>query len=199
MELNTMTMAKRVKKTVPLSRGLEEVKNLKILNGIRGVPGLLDYQVGDGIIHLYTQYIEGTALSKSTGSFDALFADGLKVLNAIHARRIWHRDICPRHLLVDETGSISLIDFGSATAEEKQDSVIGTVAYAAPEVLFDPIQYNASSDVFAYAKSFYSCFGNAIASLQPHHMNVLSKAMALNQEARFQSAEALLSAYMRAL
>lgn len=150
-------------------------------------------------MHLFIQYAEGVPLNQSQQPFDALFLDGLKVLSAMHERHILHRDICPRHLLVDETDSISFIDFGSATAHEAQDSIVGTIAYAAPEALFEPEKYNETSDIFAYVKTFYRCYESRLKSFKPDHLNVLAKALALNQADRYDTAEALHSAFVRCL
>ncbi|MBS7526953.1 protein kinase [Fusibacter paucivorans] len=199
IEVNAMTGAKRVKKTLPLHRGLEEVKNLKALNGIRGIPSLMDYQVGDGIMHLFLQYAEGVSLDRCQQPFDDLFKEGLRILSAVHDRHILHRDICPRHLIVDETGSLTFIDFGSATCQEAQDSIVGTIAYAAPEALFEPAKYNETSDIFAYVKTFYRCYENRLKSFKPDQLNVLSKALALNQADRYETAEDLNSAFNRCL
>jgi len=51
-----------------------------------------------------------------------------------------HRDLKPENLILGEDGKVKLIDFGMAdffTANEKQDSIVGTPYYIAPEVLTD--------------------------------------------------------------
>lgn len=63
------------------------------------------------------------------------------VLELVHARNIWHRDIKPQNILMDRTGEIRLIDFGIATIEREQDDstktgeglIMGTPAFLSPE------------------------------------------------------------------
>jgi len=63
------------------------------------------------------------------------------VLKLVHARNIWHRDIKPQNILMDQTGEIKLIDFGIATVEREQTDatktadglIMGTPAFLSPE------------------------------------------------------------------
>ena len=63
------------------------------------------------------------------------------VLRLVHARNIWHRDIKPQNILLDEAGEVKLIDFGIATVEREKDEatqtaeglIMGTPAFLSPE------------------------------------------------------------------
>ncbi|MGH7162536.1 MAG: serine/threonine-protein kinase, partial [Planctomycetota bacterium] len=63
------------------------------------------------------------------------------VLELVHARNIWHRDIKPQNVLRDRSGEIKLIDFGIATIEREHDDatktgeglIMGTPAFLSPE------------------------------------------------------------------
>jgi serine/threonine protein kinase len=78
-----------------------------------------------------------------------------KVLAEVHARGVLHRDINANNVLIDETGAVTLLDFGCAELGEKfydvpagerryltppeariviPDGGIGTLAWSAPEV-----------------------------------------------------------------
>jgi eukaryotic-like serine/threonine-protein kinase len=65
---------------------------------------------------------------------------GLQVAEALayaHQRGVLHRDVKPANLLLDDTGTVWVTDFGLAKAEEKDltrtGAVVGTLRYMAPE------------------------------------------------------------------
>ena len=64
-------------------------------------------------------------------------ADLAKTLKLTHARQIYHRDIKPKNVLLDDRGQVYLADFGLAISEDQlaQEglSTGGTWAYSAPE------------------------------------------------------------------
>jgi serine/threonine protein kinase len=185
------THYKRIKKILPLKRGVEEVKVLKTLNGIQGTPSLLSYHVEENHIVFYMSYFEGKALdvvSLETKQAMEVFGRGLKILSHIHARGIWHRDLCPRHILIDGDNNIMIIDFGAATPRQAKDEISGTLAFAAPEVVFNPKQFSDSSDLFAYAKSFYIRLTSELAVKRPEVLDLFLRGMVLDPEKRFPSA-----------
>ncbi|MHC4938243.1 MAG: protein kinase domain-containing protein [Planctomycetota bacterium] len=63
------------------------------------------------------------------------------VLALVHGRNIWHRDIKPQNLILDNKGEVKLIDFGIATVEREQTDatktaeglIMGTPAFLSPE------------------------------------------------------------------
>ncbi|WP_278361850.1 bifunctional protein-serine/threonine kinase/phosphatase [Stutzerimonas kunmingensis] len=62
-------------------------------------------------------------------------------LRAFHRLEMLHQDLRPQNLMIDATGTLKLIDFGSTrvaglaerNAPGTQDSLLGTAAYTAPE------------------------------------------------------------------
>jgi serine/threonine protein kinase len=82
-------------------------------------------------------------------------------LDALHADGIVHRDIKPSNVIIDETGSANLTDFGLAkgrayTVLTKPGMVMGTLDYLAPELLRGS-EATAASDIYALGCLAYEC------------------------------------------
>jgi serine/threonine protein kinase len=69
----------------------------------------------------------------------ALIASGLaSALQHLYGRRVAHRDVKPENIALRPAGEPVLIDFGAARAvpaDGRLQSLCGTVAYCAPEML----------------------------------------------------------------
>ena len=82
-------------------------------------------------------------------------------LDALHAGGIVHRDVKPSNVIIDETGSANLTDFGLAkgrayTVLTKPGMVMGTLDYVAPELLRGS-EATAASDIYALGCLAYEC------------------------------------------
>ena len=100
-------------------------------------------------------------------------------LSHAHARRIIHRDIKPENILVTEDDQVKIIDFGLARAVHDQaaapgsitqaNSFLGTVAYAAPELIAGGAA-SARSDVYSAGVLLYemACGEHPFAGLKGH-------------------------------
>jgi len=100
-------------------------------------------------------------------------------LEHAHARRIIHRDIKPENILITGEENVKMIDFGlartvyersdSATPITAPDAFIGTLAYAAPEILTGA-SGSARSDIYSFGVLLYemTCGEQPFARLSGH-------------------------------
>lgn len=86
----------------------------------------------------------------------------VKGVRAFHRREALHQDIKPDNLMLDESGIIKIIDFGSIhiggvheiSASFERDKVLGTEDYSSPEQVVDGVA-DARSDMFSIAVVTY--------------------------------------------
>ncbi len=128
------------------------------------------YGVIDGRLFLDMQLVEGRGLDDvvaADGGFDpdraiAIVAQVASALDAVHAAGLVHRDIKPANLMLSGSGTASefayLLDFGIATAVEpgsrtavtRTGTIVGTLAYMAPE-RFHAQAAGPAADVYSLA------------------------------------------------
>lgn len=115
-------------------------------------------------MYLVTEYIEGTTLAQQRRDCGSPGLDAVrrivdqvaKGLRAFHRLEMLHQDIRPENIMIDTTGTVKLIDFGSASVagvrEMAPDAPAATLAgaalYAAPEY-FRGEPGTVQSDVFS--------------------------------------------------
>jgi serine/threonine-protein kinase len=88
-----------------------------------------------------------------------------RALARAHALGVLHRDVKPANLFLatgaDGRGVVKTLDFGLAevmgSAQDGERSVVGTLEYIAPEVLFEESAPDARSDLYALAVVAYEC------------------------------------------
>ncbi|NXK18497.1 CTRO kinase, partial [Arenaria interpres] len=97
---------------------------------------VMEYQPGGDLLSLLNRYED--QLDESMVQF--YLAELILAIHSVHQMGYVHRDIKPENVLIDRTGHIKLVDFGSAAKMTVNKTVnaklpVGTPDYMAPEML----------------------------------------------------------------
>ncbi|MEI2692387.1 MAG: serine/threonine-protein kinase [Anaerolineae bacterium] len=159
----------------------EEARTLASL-AHRGIPAINEYFSDGGRNYIVMEYVEGADLEQrlthsndqgqriagQTYPPDEVIRLGVQVCKVLEylaglSRPVVHQDIKPANLIVDRSGEVRLVDFGTAKARLavqpggkvglQKSSVYGTVGYAPPEQYSG--QSEPRSDVYALAATLY--------------------------------------------
>jgi serine/threonine protein kinase/serine/threonine protein phosphatase PrpC len=122
--------------------------------------------IGRARRHLYvaTEYLEGTSLDQWMRDHPSPELEAVrriveqigKGLHAFHRREMLHQDLRPKNVMIDQSGTVKVIDFGSAfvagLAELRMpteaNEMLGTLQYSAPEYLLGTAG-DERSDIFS--------------------------------------------------
>ena len=154
------TLVDRFKSEIRLARKLSHVNVLRAH----------DLGEADGTWFITMEYVRGTTVlemldQRGQLSPDATVALGIQLADALaaaHAVQVIHRDIKPANLLVDEHGTLKVIDFGLAKVTVAEGGhtmrgvVVGTPQYMAPEQLMGDT-LDGRADLFAAGVVLYEC------------------------------------------
>ncbi len=180
---------------------------------------------GTGLPYLAMEYVDGLTIDRfcdahalDTRARIALARQVLEALAYVHGQHVMHRDVKPSNILVDESGNVKLLDFGTArlvdaTAEAaitKTGVFAFTPEYASPEqVRGEPLTF--ASDLYSAGVLLYRLLAgrlpykiadasavavaHAIARAQPEPSGldapldaILAKALCKDAAGRYQSA-----------
>lgn len=130
------------------------------------IVGLYDFGEGFGSAYLAMEFLEGPNLQailkndyeRLKKSWRDWFVQSARGIAAAHAKGILHRDLKPANLVLDEHGTLRILDFGLARPEADSGStskLIGTPAFFPPEVLRGEAA-SAASDVYSLGATFYT-------------------------------------------
>ncbi|MET7752221.1 protein kinase [Micromonospora sp. NPDC005367] len=128
-----------------------------------------DLPDGSRADYLVMEFVDGEPLSKrieAAGKLGvaetmSIVAQAAQALNAAHRGGIVHRDVKPSNLIVQEDGSVVLVDFGVArstnvTSITSTNAVPGTALYMAPEQAAGrPV--SGATDIYALGAVTYCC------------------------------------------
>jgi serine/threonine protein phosphatase PrpC len=115
-------------------------------------------------LYVVTEFIEGQTLAQwmidnpkpGLETVRGIVEQIAKGLQAFHRMEMLHQDIRPNNIMIDKTGTVKIIDFGStrvqgvieAAPSANQGDILGTVQYTAPEYFLGETG-SSRSDVFS--------------------------------------------------
>jgi serine/threonine protein phosphatase PrpC len=115
-------------------------------------------------LYVVTEYIEGQTLtqwmidnpSPSLETVRGIVEQIAKGLRAFHRKEMLHQDVRPDNIMIDSTGTVKIIDFGStritgvaeAAPSGNRNDILGTQQYTAPEYFIGE-QATSRSDLFS--------------------------------------------------
>ncbi len=112
-------------------------------------------------LYLVSEYIEGISLNQwmidnpkpSLESVRSIIDQVAKGLQAFHRQEMIHQDLRPNNIMIDQTNTVKIIDFGSTyiagvTDAKTEELLRGTMRYSAPEYFLG--QFGTQrSDIYA--------------------------------------------------
>lgn len=122
----------------------------------------------DGRPYLAVAFVGGQTLEQRLAGGPLSIPDMVRVvahvasgLDALHNAGIVHRDVKPSNVIIDQSGSANLTDFGLAkgpayTVLTKPGMVMGTLDYLAPEMLRGS-EATGASDIYALGCVAFEC------------------------------------------
>lgn len=116
-----------------------------------GLP-LFEYIPGSELFDVITQSATGLDLDRSfriTKQLATSLAD-------LHAQGVSHGDIKPPNIIVDLKGNPVIVDLDTATRNFDPEKIVGTLDYAAPEMLKKGAPKDAKVDSFSLGCTLYS-------------------------------------------
>ena len=130
-----------------------------------------DADEAKGIFFLVMEFVEGADLGSivnehgplTVGEALSYIAQAARGLEYAHSKGVIHRDIKPGNLLLDRTGTVRVLDLGLARFDEhyesedsnpseqltRENQIVGTVEYMAPEQADDSGQVDRRSDIYS--------------------------------------------------
>ncbi|NIL62268.1 serine/threonine-protein kinase [Salinispora arenicola] len=128
---------------------------------------------GDHANYLIMEFVTGEPLSRrieGAGRLDvaetmSIVEQAARALETVHRRGVVHRDIKPSNLVVQDDGTVVLIDFGVArstnvTSITNANAVPGTALYMAPEQAAGrPV--SGATDIYALGAVAYCCLNGS--------------------------------------
>lgn len=171
-----------------------------------GIVGVYDFgMTAAGHLYLVMEYVEGETLHEliQTQSLTPKKAHSiaLQLCDAVsyaHEHGILHRDIKPGNIIINSEGRVKVADFGLARPAEAcvEVDALGTVGYAAPELLVEGAIIDHHADIYAIGVVCYEMLLgklpntskrplSGLSTFDPAWERAIDKSTRTKQETRF--------------
>lgn len=185
------------------------------------LPDVSDYFEREDGFYLVMEYVEGETLSQQQGNapeglpVDEVLDWALQlcdVLDYLHSQDppVIFRDLKPANIMITQDGRVKLIDFGIVRLFDPTKGTdtlkMGTAGYAPPEQYAGQGQTTPRSDIYAFGVTLHELLtgddptahpfvftppGRLRKGVSPSLSNVIMRAVNVDPEARFPSAQAM--------
>lgn len=157
---------------------LKEAIILGIMNKEPAVVNVIDRFKANGTAYIVMEFVTGKNLAqcvKDNGVFSdkEIFRKMLPLastLKKIHDNEVIHGDISPENIMVQEDGTLKLIDFGSAGNYMSREIVGRTIkdGYASPEQYVRDGRVGPWTDVYGLCAALYYCITGKVPDSAAH-------------------------------
>ena len=206
---------------------LLEARRLSALFEVPQIVKVLDWFEENGTAYLVMEFVRGISLDRYLEGLDVppsfrqaweMLKPAAEALGKVHRKGIIHRDLNPSNLMLQEDGTIKILDFGAARPyleTEKTMTVLVKRGYAPPEQYLSRGKQGPWTDVYALCGTLYemvtgvrpepsvdrvqkdtlylpSAYG---ADMQPEEEQALWRGLELDPEKRIRSMEELKQAF----
>lgn len=205
-------------------RFLNEARILAKFSGEDGIVNVIDFFEENNTAYIVMEYIDGITLKEYLKEKERISCEEtMRLLNPVmvslervHKQGLIHRDISPSNIMLENNGSVKLIDFGAAkdvsNVGNKSLSLMLKPGYAPEEQYRGRGQQGPWTDVYALSATIYKCitgvtpeeaiermYSDSLKSpsifgitIDPIFEKALMKGLSVFQKDRFQSVEDLL-------
>ena len=150
----------------------------------------LDAREENGVHVLVMEYIDGISLDKLAAVGALQIPDACEMVRqAAHGLQhafeqgLVHRDIKPSNLILDDTGTVKIVDFGLARLSEdrmtagltKSHQTLGTLDFMAPEQFDDPSRVDVRADIYSLGCTLFNLLSGAPPYPAPQYSSFASK------------------------
>ena len=161
------------KRTIHTNSDGEEVEILKRLSNSH-FPRIVDAFEEEGRIAIVMDLVIGVTLEEviERGPIEEskMISIAMQIADALlylHLQNpvLLYLDLKPSNILIEEEGSVKLVDFGSVSVKGEKEKISGTFGYASPEQILangNGECLNEQSDIFSFGMVLYAMLiGNA--------------------------------------
>lgn len=138
-----------------------------------------------------------------------IMATVCEALAYAHAAGLVHRDIKPSNIIVDRRGRVKITDFGLAKSRDlealtRSGLTVGTPEFVAPECFVRDLEVDGRADIYSAGVSLYQMLtgeiprgafrapSSLVPGLDSRLDDIVRKALRIDRELRYPSAEAML-------